>query len=267
AALGEHPGEAGDVPLVGGDDAGAEVGVEVADRVGGDDGPVVGGVEGEARTRDRTLRAAGAGQQGGQTRVAVPGAGAGGRGVGVRRRSAGVVGGSLASRCLLLSAARSAFSARAWRGGRARRSTSPTVPAQRAATSSQTRIIAGGTTTSTETRRCSGARGRSVDGAAHRSSTMPSVSLPEKRTRTLMPGPAAAVSGVTAYSKGRSRCGSTPTRRTLATGSSSTTSKPAVVRRPDSRAAAGRPGPVGAADDGVSGTGTAGAAKRGSCPP
>src|SRR5699024_12355836 len=48
AALGEHPGEAGDVPLVGGDDEGAEVGVEVADRVGGDDGPVVGGVEGEA---------------------------------------------------------------------------------------------------------------------------------------------------------------------------------------------------------------------------
>src|SRR5699024_2971470 len=95
APLGEHPGEAGDVPLVGRDDESAQLGLEVADRVGGDDGPVVGGVEDEARARDRAVRAAGAGQQGGEARVAVPGAGGGWRGVGVRRRVAGVVGGLL----------------------------------------------------------------------------------------------------------------------------------------------------------------------------
>src|SRR5699024_12274243 len=92
------------------------------------------------------------------------------------------------------------------------------------------------------------------------------VSLPEQRTRTLIPGPAAAVPGVTAYSKGRSRCGSTPTKRTLATGSSWTTSKPAVVRMPDSRDAARRPGSDGAAAVGEgSGTGTAWDAELGSC--
>src|SRR5699024_11588188 len=89
AALGEHPGEAGDVPLVGRDDERAELGLEVADRVGGDDGPVVGGVEGEARAWHRAVRAAGAGQQGGEARVAVPGAGGGDGRLGVRTRGAG----------------------------------------------------------------------------------------------------------------------------------------------------------------------------------
>ena len=168
-----------------------------------------------------------------------------------------------ASSSALSSAARSLRSARAWRGGRARRSTSPTLPAQCSATRSHTRIIAGGITTSSETRRVSDASGRSVVGSALRSSTIPSVSLPEKRTRTRIPGPAAAVSGVTAYSKGRSRCGSTPTRRMLATGSCGASSKPAVVRRPPARASAAGPG---AEATGTAAAG-AGASKRPSCSP
>ena len=112
----------------------------------------------------------------------------------------------------------SAFSARAWRGGTASRSTSMTVPAWWREIRRASSRTWGVSTLSGETTVRIGARRPVCSATSLRSTTYPARSRPAKRALTRTPGCAlASSSSGTRYSKGRSRWTSPESTRTWAT--------------------------------------------------